>query len=119
MWLDFLLIFIFLVGNGIFAGAEIAVLSVRKTRLRELARRRDRRALAVERLRSKPERFLATVQILITIFSTAAGAVGGAHLVTKMVPGFEQMGFGAYSEAVALVLVVGGVVLLELVIGEL
>jgi len=45
-------------GNGLFAGAEIAILSVRSTRLREFIRRRDRRALAVKSLRDAPERFL-------------------------------------------------------------
>lgn len=57
--LDFLLIFFLIVGNGVFAGAEIALLSVRKTRLTEFIRRGDPRALAVQALRDQPERFLA------------------------------------------------------------
>ena len=115
---DFLIIFLFLVGNGVFAGAEIAVLSVRKTRLREFARRNDRRAVAVEKLRDHPERFLATVQIMITLFSTAAGAFGGAHLADKMLPTFQDW-FGDSAESVALAVVVFGVVFIELVVGEL
>ena len=66
--------------NGLFAGAEIAVLSVRKTRLREFIRRKDRRALAVKSLRDEPERFLATVQIGMTTVGTAAAAFGGARI---------------------------------------
>ena len=72
-----LIVLAFLVGNGLFAGAEIAVLSVRKTRLREFIRRKDKRALAVKRLRDEPERFLATVQVCITTFGTAASVYGG------------------------------------------
>jgi putative hemolysin len=53
---ELLIIAICLVGNGLFAGAEIAVLSVRTTLVHELVRRRDRRALALERLRATPER---------------------------------------------------------------
>ena len=65
-----------LVANGLFAGAEIAVLSVRTTRLREFIRRRDARALAVKTLRDRPERFLATVQVMMTTLGTTAAAVG-------------------------------------------
>ena len=50
MGTDLLIVFGFLIANGLFAGAEIAVLSVRKTRLREFIRRRDKRALAVKSL---------------------------------------------------------------------
>ena len=66
-----LIVLAFLVGNGLFAGAEIAVLSVRQTRLREFIRRKDKRAAAVKRLRDHPERFLATVQVCITTFGNA------------------------------------------------
>jgi putative hemolysin len=52
--LDFLLILALIVGNGMFAGAEIALLSVRKTRLSEYIRRGDKRALAVQSLRDRP-----------------------------------------------------------------
>ena len=47
-----------LMANGLFAGAEIAVLSVRKTKLRERIRKKDHRATAVRTLRENPERFL-------------------------------------------------------------
>jgi putative hemolysin len=118
MGFDFLIIFAFLLGNGLFAGAEIAILSVRKTRIRELARRKDKRAIAVETLRNHPERFLATVQIMITGFSTAAGAFGGAHLAALFVPWLRPI-VGDSADTVALVLVVVGVVFLELAVGEL
>jgi putative hemolysin len=115
---DFLIIFLLLLGNGLFAGAEIAVLSVRKTRIREFARRRDKRAMAVEKLRDHPERFLATVQIMITLFSTAAGAFGGAHLAHVLAPSLEPV-FGDSADSVALAIIVVSVVFIELVVGEL
>ena len=43
--------------HGLFSGSEIAVLTVRKTRVKEAVRRKDRRAIAVNALRDKPERF--------------------------------------------------------------
>jgi putative hemolysin len=116
---EFLIIFLCLVGNGLFAGAEIAVLTVRKTLLRELVRRRDRRAIAVEKLRDKPERFLATVQICITLFGTAAAAVGGAQFAKTLAPMLESIGFGEYSDSAALAIVIIMIVALELIVGEL
>jgi putative hemolysin len=77
---ELLIIIALVLVNGLFAGAEIAILSVRKTRLREHTRRRDRRALAVQRLRNQPERFLATVQIGITVVGATAAAYGGSRL---------------------------------------
>src|SRR3954452_22218831 len=77
---SFLIVMGLLMANGLFAGAEIAILSVRNTRLREFIRRRDRRALAVKSLRDAPERFLATVQIAMTAIGTTAAAIGGAQL---------------------------------------
>src|SRR5256885_6679121 len=105
-----------LMANGLFAGAEIAVLSVRKTRLREYIRRKDRRALAVKSLRDTPERFLATVQIGMTTVGTAAAAFGGARMEHSLEPFFADLGLGAWA---SLATVIAMVTFLELVIGEL
>ncbi|WNG60485.1 DUF21 domain-containing protein [Archangium gephyra] len=70
--------------NGILAGAELAILSVRKTRVRELVESGSRAGRAVSRLRDNPERFLATVQIGITVVSATAGAFGGAALAQPL-----------------------------------
>jgi putative hemolysin len=116
---ELLIIIGLLLVNGLFAGAEIAVLSIRKTRLREFVRRRDRRALAVKSLRDQPERFLATVQIGITVVGTAAAAFGGAKMAVTLIPLCESLGFGKYSDEVAFGTVIALVSVLELVLGEL
>jgi putative hemolysin len=105
-----------LMANGLFAGAEIALLSLRKTRLREFIRRNDRRALAVKALRDRPERFLATVQIGMTTVGTAAAAFGGARMEHDLEPSLTSIGLPSWS---ALVVVIVLVTFLELVIGEL
>jgi putative hemolysin len=104
MAVELLIILLLVFINGLFSGAEIAVLSVRKTRLADYIRRRDRRALAVRDLRDHPERFLATVQIGITVVSTAAAAFGGAS---------------TYADEIAFGLTIALVSLLSLVLGEL
>jgi len=116
---ELLIVIGLLMANGLFAGAEIAVLSVRKTRLREFIRRKDRRALAVKSLREQPERFLATVQIAMTTLGTTAAAVGGARMEHSLEPTFVNLGFGGFATTASFVTVIAMVTFLELVIGEL
>src|SRR5712691_6168906 len=92
---SFLIVVGLLMANGLFAGAEIAILSVRSTRLREFLRRRDRRAVAVKSLRDTPERCLATVQVAMTTIGTTAAAIGGARLEHDLEPRFHSIGLGA------------------------
>jgi putative hemolysin len=106
--------------NGVFSAAEIAVLSVRKTRLAELVAEGSRGARATQWLREQPERFLATVQIGITVLSTTAAAFGGDSLADDlaawMAPRAPWLG-GAHR--LALVLVISLLSYLSIVLGEL
>jgi len=120
MGTELLIVIGLLMANGLFAGAEIAVLSVRKTKLRERARKKDRRAAAVRALREKPERFLATVQIGMTVLGTTAAAVGGARMESSLEPMFESLGFTPrWAVTASFATVIALVTFLELVIGEL
>jgi putative hemolysin len=105
--------------NGFFSGSEIALLSVRKTRLAELARNGKSTAALALKLREHPERLLATVQVGITVVGAAAAAFGGSALEGPLSAQFEQWGFGEYSHGAALVLVVGAISALSIVLGEL
>lgn len=119
--LDELLIIVALIlANGIFAGAEIAVVSVRRTRLEELKGGGTTAAAAVLELQQHPERFLATVQIGITVVSATAAAFGGASLEERLVPWFEQVpALALYAHQLALTAVVVLVSFLSIVLGEL
>lgn len=116
---ELLILVALVVVNGLFAGAEIAVLTARKSRIKERLRHDDRRALAVEALRAEPERFLATVQIGITVVGTFAAAFGGARIARDLTPSLEMIGLGGYANDVAFVLVIAGVSFMSLVLGEL
>ncbi len=106
--------------NGIFSGAEIALLSVRKTRLQELIDEGSHSARAVLALRDNPERFLATVQIGITVVGATAAAFGGASIAQRLAGVLVGLGVSAdTAEELALALVVGLVSYLSLVVGEL
>lgn len=117
---EILIILALLLVNGVLAGAEIAVIAVRATRLAELVEKGSGAARAVQQLRAKPERFLATVQIGITVVSATAGAFGGATLAEDLAPVIAQVpALAPYAEQLALAAVVGLVSYVGLVLGEL
>ncbi len=118
-WTELLIVIALTIGNGLFAGAEIAILSMRRTRLRELVSEGNTGATLVTRLRHVPERFLATVQIGITVIGATAAAFGGATLSKPVAKALEAAGAGSYSDNLALFLVIAFVSYLSLVIGEL
>lgn len=105
--------------NGVFAGAEIALIALRRTRLRELANQGSRRARAALALKDQPERLLATVQIGITAVGATAAAYGGNTFAVDLAPALEQLGLGVYANDVAFVVVVLIITFLSVVIGEL
>ena len=106
--------------NGALAGAEIAVVSIRKTRIDQLVAEAKGGAAALKRLRQNPETFLATVQIGITLVGTTAGAFGGAALAKHLEPVLAGVPWLAQSaDTLALAIVIVILSFLELVVGEL
>ncbi|MFY0578651.1 CNNM domain-containing protein [Cystobacter fuscus] len=85
-----------MLANGIFAGAELALISIRKTRLQELLEQRSAGARAVKALRDNPERLLATVQIGITVVGSTAAAFGGASIAHRLSGPLEGLGLPAH-----------------------
>lgn len=118
MLIELLILLALVMANGLFAGAEIAVLTATKGFVQQRAASSDRRAVAVQQLRDQPERFLATVQIGITVIGAAAGAFGGASIARDLAPHLQGV-FGESADEVALVVIVAGVSFLTLVVGEL
>jgi len=118
MLLEVAMILLLVAVNGLFAGAEIAIVGVDRLRLRQLVDEGHRTAKVVEGLRSRPERFLATVQVVITVAGAAAGAFGGATFAKQLEPLLVPY-FGKHAETASIVGVVGLVSYLSLVLGEL
>jgi putative hemolysin len=118
--LEIAIILALVLANGVFAGAEIAIIAVRKTRLAQLVEEGRGSARAVKRLREEPERFLATVQIGVTVVGATAAAFGGATLARMIAPSLQGIPLlGDHAESVSLALVVAAVSALTLVLGEL
>jgi putative hemolysin len=117
---EILIIFFLLIANGVFAMAEIAVVSSKKVRLKQLANEGDIRARSALELASNPNQFLATVQIGITMVGILAGAFGGATIAAKLgafLNGFPTL--APYGGAIGVGLIVLALTYLSLVIGEL
>jgi putative hemolysin len=117
---EFFIILSLVLVNGVMAGTEIAVVSIRKTRLEQLLDEGGRRARALARVREDPERFFATVQIGITVVSAAAAAFGGSTFAQHIEPVVRGVpGVGQYARQLSIVIVVAGISYLSLVLGEL
>jgi putative hemolysin len=121
---EFILLIILIALNAFFAAAEIAIVSVRKTRLRQLAEEGNRSAQIAERLAEDSSRFLATIQVGITLagfFTSATAAVTlseafGAWIATlSFLPDFIV----THGQAVAVVVITTILAFITLVLGEL
>jgi putative hemolysin len=91
MWPDILLIIIFIFINGFFAAAEIAVVKLRRTRIKQLINEGKKNAVVLEKLREDPDKFLATIQIGVTLAVAIASAIGGAVAVETLKPALKSI----------------------------
>jgi putative hemolysin len=118
--LEWGILFLLILVNGLFAMSEIAVLSARRARLSERAARGDARAAAALELARSPNAFLSTVQIGITLVGVLAGAFGGATLAEPIAARLDPYPrLAPYGEALGVGLVVLGITYFSLVLGEL
>jgi putative hemolysin len=118
--LEVLILLVLVLANGVFAMAEIAIVSARRARLQKMADDGDPGAAAALALAEEPNRFLSTVQIGITLIGTLSGAFGGAALAVPLAgllarsPQLEP-----YSATLSFLIVVVLITYLALVLGEL
>jgi putative hemolysin len=118
--MELAIIFVLTLLNGFFALAEIALVSVKKTRMQQLASQGSKRAKIVLGLLENPENFLSSVQVGITLVGIISGAYGGAALTDDLESKLTGIAFlHPYVHEVSLVLVIGGITYFSIVIGEL
>lgn len=117
---DILIILVLILINGFFVAAEIAFVSVRRTRLDELAEAGDRGAKRAQVLMRDPGRFLAVIQVAITFLGALASAVAAVSIVTVVSEPLRQITFLAdYADTIALLFVTSIVAIVSIVLGEL
>jgi len=115
---EILIIAVLIVLNGVFVAAEIALVTVRKSRLQQLIDEGKPGARRVSRLVERPQRFLAVIQLGITFVASLAAVFAGASIAS----GIEELlrpALGGAAGAVALLLVTLIVSFVTIVFGEL
>jgi magnesium and cobalt exporter, CNNM family len=118
---NILLVLGLILGNGLFAMYEMAMVSSSKVRLKQ-RQGADQGAIdAAVELAETPNRLLSTVQVGITLVGVFSGAVGGVTLSDDLAPLLARLSFldDVAAQAVALVLVTLTITYFSLVIGEL
>ncbi|WP_069385255.1 hemolysin family protein [Cellulosimicrobium cellulans] len=118
-WTNIALVLLFVLVGGVFAGTEIALVSLRESQVAQLERQsgRGQRVAAVAR---DPNRFLAAVQIGVTVAGFFSAAYGASTLAPDLAPVLESVGLPeALASTVALVVLTLLVAYLSLVLGEL
>ena len=121
-WFEAILINALILANGFFAASEIAVIAIRKSRIDAMLDKGVKCASIIARLKNDPDRFLATVQIGVTVVGTLASAIGGAAAIAYLQPQLAAAPIALiarWSHVLALLIVVLPISYLSLVLGEL
>ncbi|MBE6054466.1 MAG: HlyC/CorC family transporter, partial [Clostridium sartagoforme] len=115
---SFILILILIVINAFFASAEMAIVSLNKTKINILAEEGNKKAKLLKNVLKDPNKFLSTIQVGITF----AGFFASASAATSISYGFANVLKEAnvpYAESIALVLTTVAISYITLVLGEL
>jgi len=117
---ELLVIALLVLLNGVFVAAEIALVSLRPSRVDQLVEEGVRGARRVRRLIDQPGRFLAVVQLAITFIGFLASAFAAVSLLETLADFLEGAGVGAgVARPLALIVVTTILALFTIVFGEL
>ena len=122
IWFMILLQVFLIALNAVFASAEIAVISINDAKLAQMAADGDKRALRLARLTSQPARFLATIQVAITLSGFLGSAFAAENFSDGLVRWLVSLGVGvpaATLDAIAVVIITLILSYFTLIFGEL
>ena len=120
--LDLVVVVILILVGGFFAASEMALITVKRYRLSQLADDGNRAARTARRLVEDPGRFLATIQIAITFLGFLAGAVGATAFSSYLAELINDIPWAPIQDAagsIAFVIVTLVIALVSIIIGEL
>ena len=118
--MEIVIIFFLILLNGVFAMSEIALISARKTRLENSAKKGSSNAKVALEMANSPNKLLSTTQIGITLIGILTGIFSGASITNSVqlyVSSFEVL--RPYSHSIAVGIVVVILTYISLVLGEL
>jgi putative hemolysin len=118
--MEILIIFFLILLNGVFSMSEMALVSSRKIRLENAAKKGSKQAKEALKLANNPGKFLSTVQIGITLIGILTGIYSGEKITRDLQSQLDKIGFlQGYSDTIAVVLVLLILTFFSLVLGEL
>lgn len=119
--MEVVIIIILVLISGLFAMAEIALVSARKNKLEHAANKGDEKAKAALQLANNPDTFFSTVQIGITAVGVFIGLYSGETLKTPLATWLSTIfpRLQPYSNFLAITLILLGATYISLVLGEL
>jgi putative hemolysin len=119
VWLSIVMVVVFVLIGGFFSGTELALISLRESQVRTLSEQ-GRRGTALGKLLADPNRFLATVQIGVTLATLSASAFGAETLNKPFSAALVGWGVSpGVAGPLAFIVVTAGISYLSLVLGEL
>ena len=116
---DIGLVLLFIVVAGLFVAAEISLISLRESQIRQLEAK-GRRGARVAALAQNPNRFLAAAQVGITFLGFLSAALGSQRLGVYVIPVLQRWGLSKnLSNTVSLISLTIVIAYISLVLGEL
>lgn len=110
----------FVLLGGFFAAAEIALISLRESRVRALQEKNPRRGGRVAALVSDPNRFLAAVQVGVTMAGFVSAGFGASQIAPQFAPWLESLGLSSgLAGSLSFIAITIVIAYLSLVLGEL
>jgi CBS domain containing-hemolysin-like protein len=118
------IIFILILLNGLFVGAEFAIVGAPRTRINQRAEQGSKPAKKILKILRDPDRqnqYIATAQVGITIASLGLGMYGEHTIAEWLIPPLEHLGFisVAIAHSIAVIISIGLLTYLHVVIGEM
>lgn len=119
MGVDIALIALFILLGGTFAAAEMALVTLRDSQVRQLSSK-GKRGQAIERLTENPNNFLSAVQIGVTVSGFLSASFGASSIAPQVAPMLERWGVpGGVADTLALIVLTLIIAYFSIVIGEL
>jgi putative hemolysin len=120
--LDLAIVALLIIVSGFFAASELALITVKRHRLAQLADDGHRGAMTAQRLVQDPSRFLATIQVALTFLGFLASAVGAVSFSGAVADVIRIIPWSAIQDAaggIAFLLTTMLIALVTIVVGEL
>ena len=118
-WVSALIVLFFILVGGFFAAAEIALVSLREAQVKRIAETKGRRGKLLKELHDHPNRFLASVQVGVTVAGFIGAGFGASSLTPVLSPVLDLILPKSVVSVIAFILITLFIAYFSLVLGEL